>query len=72
MKAVKSVYINVYHLEGEALNQTLEKIIKDNCERQKKSFPKRYKIDVYGNHVEMENIADKFDIVPEIENIRKI
>lgn len=72
MKAVKSVYINVYHLEGEALNQTLEKIIKDNCERQKKSFPKRYKIDVYGNQVEMENIADKFDIVPEFENIRKI
>lgn len=70
MEAVKAVYLNAYHLDGEVLNQTLEKIIKDNSEEQKKFFPKRYKIDAYGNQIEMKNIADKFDIYDELESKR--
>ena len=62
MTAVKEVYQKAYYIEGPALENLVKDIAKDNHEYQKIQFPKRYKIDEFGNKTELPNISDKFDL----------
>lgn len=62
MLAVKEVYQKVYYMEGETLEEQVSEIAKENDAYQKFLFPKRYKIDKYGNKTELPNISDKFDL----------
>lgn len=70
MMAVREILRKIYHLEGEDLEKILEKIKKDNNKRQQKVFPKRYKIDEFGNQIELENITDKFNFANKTESLR--
>lgn len=62
MSAVSEVYQKAYHLEGEELQNKLKETIEINNQRQHVQFPKREKIDEYGNQVELPGISDKFNI----------
>ena len=62
MEAVSEVYQKIYHLEGQELQNKLSKTLEENKTYQHLSFPKRYKIDEYGNRIELPSISDKFDI----------
>lgn len=62
MSAVSEVYQKAYHLEGEELQNKLKETIEINNQRQHVQFPKREKIDEYGNQVELPGISNKFNI----------
>lgn len=62
MSAVSEVYQKAYHLEEEELQNKLKETIEINNQRQHVQFPKREKIDEYGNQVELPGISDKFNI----------
>ena len=62
MSAVSEVYQKLYHLEGEEFQNKLQETIEINNHRQHIQFPKREKIDEYGNQVELPGISDKFNI----------
>lgn len=62
MSAVSEVYQKAYHLEGEELQNKLKETIEINNHRQHIKFPKREKIDEYGNKIELPGISDKFNI----------
>ena len=62
MSAVSEVYQKAYHLEGEELQNKLKETIEINNQRQHLQFPKREKIDEYGNQVELPGISNKFNI----------
>ena len=62
MSAVSEVYQKAYHLEGEELQNKLKETIEINNQRQHIKFPKREKIDEYGNKIELPGISDKFNI----------
>ena len=62
MSAVSEVYQKSYHLEGEALQNKLQETREVNKQEQYIQFPQRYKIDEYGNKIELPGISNKFDI----------
>lgn len=62
MSAVSEVYQKAYHLEGEELQNKLKETIEINNHRQHIKFPKREKIDEYGNKIELPGISNKFNI----------
>lgn len=62
MSAVSEVYQKAYHLEGEELHNKIKETIEINNQRQHIQFPKREKIDEYGNQVELPGISNKFNI----------
>lgn len=62
MSAVSEVYQKAYHLEGEELQNKLKETIEINNHRQHIKFPKREKIDEYGNKIELLGISNKFNI----------
>lgn len=62
MSAVSEVYQKAYHLEGEELQNKLKETIEINNQRQHIQFPKREKIDEYGNKIELPGISNKFNI----------
>ena len=62
MSAVSEVYQKAYHLEGEELQNKLKETIEINNQRQHIKFPKREKIDEYGNKIELPGISNKFNI----------
>lgn len=62
MLAISEVYQKSYHLEGAALQNKLQETREVNKQEQYIQFPKRYKIDEYGNKIELPGISDKFDI----------
>ena len=60
--SVKKSYQKVYYLERKVLGKQVAGITKENDTYQKFYFPKRYKIDEFGNKTELPNISDKFDL----------
>lgn len=62
MSAVSEVYQKAYHLEGEEFQNKLKETIEINNHRQHIKFPKREKIDEYGNKIELPGISNKFNI----------
>ena len=62
MKAVSNVYKDGYGFEDEEIMKMIPKVIDDNVKKQKLVFPKRYKIDEYGNKKVIMNEKNKFDI----------
>ena len=62
MLAVKEVYQKIYYADGKALKKLITEIAKENDTYQKFQFPKRYKIDEYGNKTELPNISDRFNL----------
>lgn len=59
--SVKKVYQKVYYMKKKPKKKVSE-IAKENDAYQKFQFPKRYKIDEFGNKTELPNISDKFDL----------
>lgn len=49
-------------MERKVLGKQVAGITKENDTYQKFYFPKRYKIDEFGNKTELPNISDKFDL----------
>lgn len=62
MSAVSEVYQKSYRLEGKELQDKLQKTLEINQQYQHILFPKREKIDEYGNKIELPGISDKFNI----------
>ena len=62
MKAVSNVYKDGYGFEDEEIMNIIPKVIDDNVKKQALVFPKRYKIDEYGNKEVIMNEKNKFDI----------
>ena len=62
MSAVSEVYQKLYHLEGEELQNKLQETKEVNNRNQHIQFPKREKIDEYGNKIELPGISNKFNI----------
>ena len=62
MSAVSEVYQKLYHLEGEEVQNKLQETKEVNNRNQHIQFPKREKIDEYGNKIELPGISNKFNI----------
>ena len=61
--AVSEVYQKAYHLQDQELQEKLLQTLKFNRKYQRILFPKRYKIDKYGNKIMQHGVFDKFDII---------
>ena len=59
---MKNVYKKCYGYTDEMWNEERKKILEVNKKRQEIKFPKRYKIDEYGNKEIIMNEKNKFDI----------
>lgn len=62
IEAVSNVYKEAYGFDEEEMKVILPKIIEENKNRQEKVFPKRYRIDEFGNKEVIMNENNKFDI----------
>lgn len=62
MAGVRNVYSKAYGYSGEVLEQTMKRIIRQNYENNKMTFPKRFKIDSNDNSIVIMNEENKFDL----------
>ena len=67
IEAVENVYKKCYGYTEEMWDKERREILEINKKKQERSFPKRYKIDEYGNREIIMNEKNKFDIT-ESEN----
>ncbi len=61
-EGIRVLYENCYGLEQQDIDSKLEETMEFNKKRNDKAFPRRYKIDKYGNEMVVMNAVNKFGL----------